>query len=139
MEKFREHLKEYRKSLGMTAQEFADKLGLPYERYVNYEFRKKSHRITFDLCKRLVNVFNVNITEWFKEELREEIDLEQKVKELQKHIIEFINELAWEDVKYDAMQSTMGEFAGSPSAVPRYAKKYFDLWKEMFGEELKDE
>ena len=54
-------------------------------------------------------------------------------------IIEFINELAWNDAKYDAFQSTMGEFSASPSAIPRYAKKYFNLWKEMFNEELVDE
>lgn len=51
-------------------------------------------------------------------------------------IIKFINELAWKDVQYDAYQSTIGEFTGSTSAIPRYAKKYFDLWKEMFGEDL---
>lgn len=51
-------------------------------------------------------------------------------------IVKFINELAWQDVKWDALQSTMGEFPASPSAIPRYAKKYFDLWKEMFGENL---
>ena len=55
------------------------------------------------------------------------------------HIIEFINELAWKDVQYDAFQSTIGDFTGSPLAVPRYAKKYFDLWKEMFKEDLKIE
>ena len=41
-------------------------------------------------------------------------------------------------VKYDAFQSTMGEFPASPSAIPRYAKKYFDLWKEIFNENLED-
>lgn len=57
-------------------------------------------------------------------------------KEIYAKVVRFINELAWQDVKYDAFQSTMGEFSGSPSAVPRYAKKYFDLWKEMFEEDL---
>ena len=51
-------------------------------------------------------------------------------------IIKFINELAWQDIQYDAFQSTMGEFSGSTSAIPRYAKKYFNLWKEMFNEDL---
>lgn len=51
-------------------------------------------------------------------------------------IIKFINELAWEDVKYDAYQSTMEEFTGSTSAIPRYAKKYFDLWEELYNEKL---
>ena len=60
----------------------------------------------------------------------------QARKEVYEKIIKFINELAWEDVKYDAYQSTMGEFTGSPSAIPRYAKKYFDLWEEMFNEKL---
>lgn len=50
-------------------------------------------------------------------------------------VIEFIKELAWQDVKYDAMQSGMYDYA-SRCAIPRYAKKYFDLWKEMFNEEL---
>lgn len=58
------------------------------------------------------------------------------VKEVCGKIIKFINELAWKDVQYDAFQSTIGEFSGSTSAIPRYAKKYFDLWKYMFGEDL---
>ena len=81
----------------------------------------------------------MEFTDFFEDAVNEVIIRDKKIKELQKHIIEFINELAWEDVKYDAMQSTMGEFTGSPSAVPRYAKKYFDLWKKIFGEELRDE
>ena len=60
------------------------------------------------------------------------------VKEVCENIIKFINELAWKDVQYDAFQSTIGEFSGSTSAIPRYAKKYFDLWKEMFGEDLEN-
>lgn len=51
-------------------------------------------------------------------------------------IVQFINEIAWKEAQYDALQSTAGEFSASPSAVPRYAKKYFKLWKEMFGENL---
>lgn len=62
----------------------------------------------------------------------------QKENEILKKIVDFINELAWQDVKYDAFQSTMGEFPASPSAIPRYAKKYLDLWKEMFNENLED-
>lgn len=49
-------------------------------------------------------------------------------------VIRFIEELAWQDVKYDAMLS--GYDYASRCAIPRYAKKYFDLWKEMFNEEL---
>lgn len=49
-------------------------------------------------------------------------------------LIEFIKEIAWQDVKFDAMQS--GCDYASRCAIPRYAKKYFDLWKEMFNEEL---
>lgn len=65
------------------------------------------------------------------------IDYTKQVrKEVCEKIIKFINELAWKDVKYDAYQSTMGEFTGSTSAIPRYAKKYFDLWEEMFNEKL---
>ena len=51
-------------------------------------------------------------------------------------IIKFINELAWRDIQFDAFQSTIGEFSGSTGSIPRYAKKYFKLWKEMFGEDL---
>ena len=60
------------------------------------------------------------------------------VNENHKKIIKFIEELAlaWQDIQYDAFQSTMGEFTGSRSAIPRYAKKYFKLWKEMFNEDL---
>lgn len=65
-------------------------------------------------------------------------NIKQHDKELVAKIIEFINELAWKDVQYDAFQSTIGEFSGSTSAIPRYAKKYFDLWKEMFGEDLNE-
>lgn len=60
------------------------------------------------------------------------------VNENHQKIIKFIEELAWKDVQYDAYQSTMGEFTGSRSAIPRYAKKYFDLWKEMFNEDLEE-
>ncbi len=60
------------------------------------------------------------------------------VKEVCEKIIKFINELAWQDIQYDAFQSTIGEFSGSTSAIPRYAKKYFKLWKEMFGEDLEN-
>lgn len=61
-------------------------------------------------------------------------------KEIKKSdVIDFIEELAWEEIKYNAMQSTMGEFTGSTMAIPRYAKPYFKLWKDMFGEELKEE
>lgn len=56
----------------------------------------------------------------------------KSVIEILQNVVKFINELAWQDVKWDAFQSTMGEFPASPSAIPRYAKKYFDLWKEMF-------
>lgn len=58
------------------------------------------------------------------------------VKEVCEKVIKFINELAWQDIQYDAFQSTIGEFSGSTSAIPRYAKKYFELWKYMFGEDL---
>lgn len=51
-------------------------------------------------------------------------------------VIEFIKELAWQDVRYDAMLSSMGEFSRSPSVIPRYSKKYFDLWKDLFKEDL---
>lgn len=69
-----------------------------------------------------------------KQELKERD--RELVKEVCEKIIKFINELAWKDVQYDAFQSTIGEFSGSTSAIPRYAKKYFDLWKYMFGEDL---
>lgn len=72
-----------------------------------------------------------------RKEKQRQIEHDKQVrKEAYEKIIKFINELAWEDVKYDAYQSTMGEFPGSPSAIPRYAKKYFDLWEEMFNEKL---
>ena len=60
------------------------------------------------------------------------------VKKVYEKIIKFINELAWKDVQYDAFQSTIGEFSGSTSAIPIYAKKYFDLWEKMFGEDLEN-
>lgn len=53
-------------------------------------------------------------------------------------IIKFIEELAWRDIQFDAFQSTIGEFNGSRSAIPRYAKKYLKLWKEMFNEDLEE-
>ncbi len=76
----------------------------------------------------------------FESEARERFKQSQNEKEneILKKVVDFINELAWHDVKYDAFQSTMGEFPASPSAIPRYAKKYFDLWKEMFNENLED-
>lgn len=76
----------------------------------------------------------------FESEARERFKQSQNEKEneILKNVVDFINELAWHDVKYDAFQSTMGEFSASPSAISRYAKKYFDLWKEMFNENLED-
>lgn len=67
-------------------------------------------------------------------ELSEE--LKNNNKQFYEKIVKFINELAWRDIKYNAFQSTMGEFSGSTSAIPRYAKKYLDLWQEMFQEDL---
>lgn len=63
-------------------------------------------------------------------------DLQKENEELRNNIVKFIEELAWNDAKYDAFQSTMGDIPASSSSVPRYAKKYFDLWKEMFGENI---
>ena len=60
------------------------------------------------------------------------------IRQVCEKIIKFINELAWEDIQYDAFQSTIGEFSGSTSAIPRYAKKYFKLWKEMFNDDLEE-
>ena len=60
------------------------------------------------------------------------------VKEVCEKIIKFINELAWKDIQYDALQSTIGEFSGSRSAIPIYAKRYLNLWKQMFGEDLEN-
>lgn len=79
--------------------------------------------------------------EWCEKEkhcpLENTQSLKQQVRnEVYEKIIKFINELAWEDVKYDAYQSTMEEFTGSTSAIPRYAKKYFDLWEELYNEKL---
>lgn len=76
----------------------------------------------------------------FESEARERFKQSQNEKEneILKKVVDFINELAWHDVKYDAFQSTMGEFPASPSAIPIYAKKYFNLWKEMFNENLED-
>lgn len=76
----------------------------------------------------------------FESEARERFKQSQNEKEneILNNVVDFINELAWHDVKYDAFQSTMGEFPASPSAISRYAKKYFDLWKEMFNENLED-
>lgn len=94
--------------------------------------------------ERVIRLFNE-----LKELNQQEIEIQEQtpiqsikdhdrelVRQVCEKIIKFINELAWQDVKYDAFQSTMGEFSGSTSAIPRYAKKYFDLWKEMFNEDL---
>ena len=71
------------------------------------------------------------------EELKEENkQLKEQLVKKDKEIIEFIEELAWFDAQYDAMQSTMGDMSASRSAIPRYAKKYFNLWKELFNENL---
>lgn len=96
--------------------------------------------------KSIVNLLNQQDKEIktlkikFESEARERFKQSQNEKEneILKKVVDFINELAWHDVKYDAFQSTMGEFPASPSAIPRYAKKYFDLWKEMFNENLED-
>lgn len=76
----------------------------------------------------------------FESEARERFKQSQNEKEneILKKVVDFINELAWHDVQYDAFQSTMGEFPASPSAIPIYAKMYFNLWKEMFNENLED-
>ena len=58
--------------------------------------------------------------------------------EEKKKIIKFIEELAWRDVQYDAFLSTMYGSNASRSGVSNYAKIYFDLWKEMFNEDLQE-
>lgn len=65
-------------------------------------------------------------------------DIKELINENHQKIIKFIDELAWQDIQYDAFQSTIGEFSGSTGSIPRYAKKYFKLWKEMFGEDLEE-
>lgn len=83
---------------------------------------------------------NEDINKFRQNELKQCINisnlLKDNTKQIYDKIIKFINANAWEDIKYDAYQCTMGEFTGSTSAIPKYAKKYFDLWKEMFNEDL---
>ena len=55
----------------------------------------------------------------------------QQFEQMKSDLHQFIRELAWNDVKYDAFQSTMGEFAGSTLAIPRYSTRYYDLWEEI--------
>lgn len=62
--------------------------------------------------------------------------LQQQLAEKETKIIEFIEELAWCDAQYDAMQSCMGDMPASRSAIPNYAKRYFKLWKELFNEDF---
>ena len=54
----KERIKELRKSLGITQQEFADKLGLKRNTIATYEIGKAvpSDRVVSDLC----NKYNVN-------------------------------------------------------------------------------
>ena len=59
----KERIKELRKSLGITQQEFADKLGLKRNTIATYEIGKAvpSDRVVSDLCKK----YNVN-EEWLR-------------------------------------------------------------------------
>ena len=59
----KERIKELRKSLGITQQEFADKLGLKRNTIGTYEIGKAvpSDRVVSDLC----NKYNVN-EEWLR-------------------------------------------------------------------------
>lgn len=59
----KERIKELRKSLGITQQEFADKLGLKRNTIATYEIGKAvpSDRVVSDLC----NKYNVN-EEWLR-------------------------------------------------------------------------
>lgn len=59
----KERIKELRKSLGITQQEFADKLGLKRNTIATYEIGKAvpSDRVISDLC----NKYNVN-EEWLR-------------------------------------------------------------------------
>lgn len=54
-----------------------------------------------------------------------------KCKFYEEVINEFIEDIAWEDVKYDCFMSTMDTCLASRSAIPRYAKKYFDLLSQI--------
>lgn len=57
--------------------------------------------------------------------------------EEKKKIIRFIRRLAWHDIEFDALMSGI-DMVGSRLAIPRYSKKYFDLWKKMFNEDLQE-
>jgi len=87
--------------------------------------------------QKIDKIDGIYIFQNYKKPLRTKIyDLEKENEVLRNNIVKFIEELAWNDAEYDAFQSTMGDMPASRSAVPRYAKKYFDLWKEMFGENI---
>lgn len=103
-------------------------------------YKGKIRDIPFSYLNQFVTYWSYNFKDMMIIKLVSEEDYNNDMKYLitkqSEKIVEFIKELAWQDVKYDAFQSTIGEFSGSLSAVPRYAKKYFDLWKEMFKEDI---
>lgn len=122
--------------------ELSQKENMQLKQQLSYE--ENAHDLCIDRFNEECEKLRKQIK--FESEARERFKLEnqqlnqqlKKENEILKKVVDFINELAWHDVKYDAFQSTMGEFPASPSAIPRYAKKYFDLWKEIFNENLED-
>lgn len=74
---------------------------------------------------------------WVAYKNKEQADCKSELIDKNK-VIKFIEELAWKDVQYDAFQSVMDTSKASLTAIPRYTKKYFELWKELFDEKLKE-
>ena len=65
MNKFTQKLKQLRWSKNMTMREFAESLGINPNTYQQYDlgYRKP----TLNLLKKLVTVYNINLTEWILE------------------------------------------------------------------------
>lgn len=91
-----------------------------------YEFRQNG--VEFEPTKQQIVQF---ATDQLAKDDKKIKNLETRIEIYEKSITEFIEELAWLDIKYNALMSSGGEFEGSRSAIPEYAKKYFDLWQSI--------
>lgn len=99
-----------------------------------YEFRQNG--VEFEPNKRQIVQF---ATHQLAENDRKIKNLETRIEIYEKSITEFIEELAWSDIKYNALMSTGNESNCSRGAIPRYAKKYFDLWQSILDRNCKNE
>ena len=99
-----------------------------------YEFRQNG--VEFEPNKRQLVQF---ATHQLAEDDRKIKSLETRIEIYEKAITEFVEELAWLDIKYNALMSTSDESNCSRSAIPEYAKKYFDLWQSILNRNCKNE